>query len=252
MGLRWTQSWVHLVSSGDLAGSVERSKLDIEAARHTAPTWVGLNRQLLGLARFFGGDWAAARAELDTAVAMDFESFLDRVHPSSVLVARAYAGESDALDLAREQRARLLQIGNENPVGVWEQLLAVVESLAVLGQGGETADLYPLVRRGLDKGVVISFQLRLWQMIAGIAAACGERWDAAQDHFETALEQAQELPHRIARPETRRWYARMLVDRDLAGDRDRARALLGEAAEQYRDLGMPKHLEMAERVLASS
>ena len=43
----------------------------------------------------------------------------------------------------------------------------------------------------------------------------------------------------------------MLVDRNASGDRDKARTLLGEAVEMYRTIGMPKHLEMAERMLGA-
>ena len=41
----------------------------------------------------------------------------------------------------------------------------------------------------------------------------------------------------------------MLLDRNAGGDRDKARTLLGEAIAQYRTIGMPKHLEMAEGTL---
>ena len=74
--------------------------------------------------------------------------------------------------------------------------------------------------------------------------------EAAQSHFETALKQAHELPHKIAQPEVRRWYARMLLDRNTPGDRDKARILLGEATEMYRTIGMPKHLEMVAKMTA--
>ena len=47
----------------------------------------------------------------------------------------------------------------------------------------------------------------------------------------------------------RRWYARMLLDRDGPGDRVKARALLTEAIAMYRRIGMPKHVEMAEALL---
>jgi len=78
--------------------------------------------------------------------------------------------------------------------------------------------------------------------MAGIAAAAGR-------HFQTALRQAHELPHRIEQPEVRGWYARMLLDRDAPGDRERARHLLTEAVAMYRTLGMPKHVEIAEALL---
>ena len=53
----------------------------------------------------------------------------------------------------------------------------------------------------------------------------------------------------LAQPETRRWYAWMLLDRDGPGDREKARTLLSEAIAMYRQIGMPKHVEMAETML---
>src|SRR3972149_5902988 len=47
----------------------------------------------------------------------------------------------------------------------------------------------------------------------------------------------------------RRWYAPMLIDRDGPGDRAKARELLTEAIAMYRQIGMPKHVEMAETML---
>ena len=82
-----------------------------------------------------------------------------------------------------------------------------------------------------------------------MAAAAGGQWEKAEEHYQTALRLAHELPHRIGQPETRRWYARMLIDRDGPGDRDKARELLTEAIAMYRQIGMPKHVEMAETLL---
>jgi hypothetical protein len=80
----------------------------------------------------------------------------------------------------------------------------------------------------------------------------GERAStAAEDHFATALRQAHTLPHKIAQPEVRRWYAWMLLDRAAPGDRERAQTLLGEAVELYGTIGMPKHVEIAEQMLHS-
>ena len=126
-----------------------------------------------------------------------------------------------------------------------------MEGLAVLGERKNAAGFYPQVVKGLENGVVISLNSRLWQMVAGIAAACGQHWDAAQEHYETALKQAHDLPHKIAQPEVRRWYARMLLDRNAADDRDKARTMLTEAIEMYEQIGMPRHIEMAKDTLKS-
>ena len=83
------------------------------------------------------------------------------------------------------------------------------------------------------------------------------RGSQGEDHYQTALRQAHELPVVIEQPEVRRWYARMLIDRDGPGDpptgsgrdREKARQLLEEAIAMYRRIGMPKHVEMAEALL---
>ena len=56
------------------------------------------------------------------------------------------------------------------------------------------------------------------------------------------------IPHTIMQPEVRRWYARMLIDRNGSGDKERARTLLDEAVEMYGQLGMPRHLEIAQEM----
>ncbi len=66
------------------------------------------------------------------------------------------------------------------------------------------------------------------------------------------MRQAHEIPIVIEQPEVRRWYARMLIDRDGSGDRDKARELLTEAVAMYRKIGMPKHVEMAEALLSEA
>ena len=81
-------------------------------------------------------------------------------------------------------------------------------------------------------------------------AAAGGQWDEAEQHYQTALWQAHELPHRISQSEVRRWYARILIDRDGPGDRDKAVRLITEAITMYREIGMPKQVDMAEALLA--
>ena len=90
---------------------------------------------------------------------------------------------------------------------------------------------------------------RLLDTLAGIAAAAGGRWTEAEEHFRTALRRAEEMPHIIEQPEARRFYARMLLDRNAPGGCEHARQLLIEAIDMYRRIGMPKHVEMAERML---
>jgi len=133
--------------------------------------------------------------------------------------------------------------------GTWEMLSAAVEGLAVLGEREKAAKLYPLVLDAVDTGAVVVWYSRLLHAVAGMAAAAGEDWEKAEEHYQTALRQAHEIPVVIAQPEVRRWYAHMLIDRDAPGDGEKARELLTEAVAMYRRIGMPKHVEMAEATL---
>lgn len=58
-----------------------------------------------------------------------------------------------------------------------------------------------------------------------------------------------DLPVVLDHPKVPRWYGRTLIDRHVPGDRDKARELLTEAAAMYRDIGMPKHCEIAAALL---
>ncbi len=97
--------------------------------------------------------------------------------------------------------------------------------------------------------ILLCFAPALLERAAAIGAAAGRRWDLAEEHFSTALRQAEELPFVIEGAETRRWYAQMLLDRDGPGDRDRARSLVEEAIPVYGRIGMPRHEELARTLL---
>jgi tetratricopeptide (TPR) repeat protein len=243
--VRVVRTLVELVTSGDLVRSETMARADMEAAAVTNPVWRSFNHLTIGLMRFFAGDWPMARSEFDAAVRHDPKSFTDGVFPSAWLLAQTYAGDAEALGRLKESASSLITLTEENPHGVWERLQNVVEGLAVLRQARDAAALYPLVLKAIEKGAAISYGVRLWQMVAGIAAAAGGHIDAARAHFETALRQADELPHRIAQPEIRRWYGQMMLDTGADSDRDRARVLLAEALGMYQALGMPRHVEMA-------
>ena len=244
---RCGREYHHLVADGALDD--QRWSRFVAWSEQNAPAFLFVVHIWRGTERFYAGDWPAARQDYEAAVRVDNPSFCDGTASTGGLVGAILAGD-DVRERIQVAKAQALALVGENPAGSWELLSNVVEALAESGAGAAAADLYEAVTEALTKGAVVGLSnFRLWQMVAGIAAACGEQWTMAQEHFETSLRQAHELPHVIAQPETRRWYARMLLDRDQPGDRDKARALLGEAIEQYKRIGMPKHVAMATDML---
>jgi class 3 adenylate cyclase/tetratricopeptide (TPR) repeat protein len=241
-----------LMLTGDIDKFEEFARDDLELCRSTDMPWISSSYTSLGLVHFWRGRWREALEKFQEAVKLEPPGFWAGGDWASLFLGEAYAGERDAaLAMLDQRRDNLPRPGRANTDGAWTMLFGVVEGQAVLGEREEAAKLYPLVLESINTtGTLIRApDGRLLQTVAGMAAAAGGQWDRAEEHYRTALRQAHELPVVMEQPEVRRWYARMLIDRDAPGDRDKARELLTEAIAMYRRIGMPKHIEMAEALL---
>ncbi len=239
-----------MMLTADLDRFEEFARGDLELSRSADMSFSG-SYAFLGLTDFWRGRWAQALESFQEAVRLEPPEGAGRTQWGKVFSCMAYAGDRDAaLAVLDEERANLPRPGRANTFARWGLLQAVVEGLAVLGERDEAAKLYPLVREAIDTGALMGWpNPRLFQTVAGMAAAAGGQWEKAEEHYEKALRLVHELPVVIAQPEVRRWYARMLIDRDAPGDRDKAFRLLTEAIAMYGQIGMPKHVEMAEALL---
>jgi DNA-binding SARP family transcriptional activator/tetratricopeptide (TPR) repeat protein len=144
---------------------------------------------------------------------------------------------------AREELDRLaaddfaaLEVGTE-----WffaASLLA--EVCAFLGAASPAADLYEALLRYGECNVIAhpEFSLGSASRYLGLLASTTSRWEDAAGHFERALDMNARMGARPWVAHTQDDYARMLLARDEAGDRERALELIGEALATYRELGM--------------
>jgi hypothetical protein len=64
------------------------------------------------------------------------------------------------------------------------------------------------------------------------------------------MQQAEFLPDSLEQVEIRRFHAMMLIDRAAPGDREKAQTLLHEALESYQRIGMPRHVDLTQTLLA--
>jgi hypothetical protein len=163
----------------------------------------------------------------------------------------AYAGDrGGAFAILDEKRALLARSGQPNSRGAWLMLASVVEGLVMLGEQAQAAGLFPLVRELVATRAVALWPIsRFTQTIAGLAAAAAHQWEAAEEHFQIAMNQAESFPDRLEQAEIRRFHAMILRDCSGSGDRQKARTLLSEALETYTHIGMPRHIEMARALL---
>ncbi len=147
-------------------------------------------------------------------------------------------------------RSRLPSLDRVNGVGSWNSMLGFVEAFYLCGLYEQAAALAPLVEGLLELGRRwITFDGRLVETRAGLAAAAARRWDEAERHFAIAREVAEQMSNRLELADLRRLHARMLLDRGDTGDRARAAEMLEEALAAYRAIGMPAYTAEAERLL---
>jgi tetratricopeptide (TPR) repeat protein len=242
--------WFVYSSQGEIEKFEQLGWGDLEMVKGLGGGWPCDSYTQIANAEFWRGDWAAALGHFEEAAKLEAQA------PNAVGgnwgyvgLARAYLGDTAGAMSWFEQHAdELAKPGRLNTRTAWVAALCMVEALAVLRQK-EAAGMYDLVLAALETGSVTRFyDGRPLHCLAGMAAAAGERWDAAEDHFQAAQHLADELPLRIEQPDVRRFYAQMLMDRDEPGDRAKATKLAREAIDGYRKLGMPRHQEIAERL----
>jgi tetratricopeptide (TPR) repeat protein len=128
----------------------------------------------------------------------------------------------------------------------------LAETCAFLHDAQRAATLYELLLPYAERTVVVAYAHTCYGSASrhlGLLAATMSRWEEAVQHFEYAIEMNTALEARPYLAHTQEDYARMLIDRDGPGDRDKAFRLLTEAIAMYRKIGMPKHVEMAEALL---
>jgi tetratricopeptide (TPR) repeat protein len=238
----------------DLDRFQEFAQRDLELCRSAGMPWIANSHTMLGLVQFWRGRWEEALKDFEQAAKLEPPGSFAGADWASLFLWKSYAGDKDAaLAMLDQRRDNLPRSGQPNTIGAWTMLFAVVEGLAHLSECDEASKLYPLVLEAIDTGALV----RLWtwgllQTVAGMAAAAGKQWEEAEQHYQTALRQAHHLPAVMEQAEVGRFYARMLIDRDGPGDRDKARQLLTEAIEGYHRIGMPKHVEMAEALTGAT
>lgn len=230
----------HAFASADLAF------LEALGSRFTANSHASIAHAL-----FCQGRWDDALPHAERARELEIDDSWAGASSTPLLLVHSYLGNVAATREALERaRPRLPIAGRVNESGTWEILPAAVEAFAVIGARAEAAALYGQAAQAAESSALIRYISRsLPHTTAGVAAACGGQWERAERHFVAGLRQAYELPHRIEQPELKRWFAWMLLARNAGGDRERARALLGEAARAYGELGMPRHVALAEDAL---
>jgi len=246
------RSWLEFGKAPDLAkleaGFQRVRKSDEDASFALLEV---LSEAQLSLVDFFRGNWTSALSHAHASRRPEPGRSMEGFGVGTLFRQLTYAGDRNgALAILDEKRALLPRSGHPNSIGAWWMFAPVIEGLVMLGEQSRAAQLYPLARELIDTGAVVLWPIfRFTHTIAGVAAAAAHQWEAAEEHFQTAMQQAESFPDRLEQTEVRRFHAMMLIDRAAPGDRIKAQTLLREALKSYTQIGMPRHIEMARELL---
>jgi hypothetical protein len=245
INLNTAEAGVRLYRTGDLDAWEQSARTGLEMA---IGAWSALSHAHLAYTQFWRGHWEEAAAAFDHRT--DMPGVLGGGIYGRMLV-KAYLGDRQAVhDEIASRRDDFAQIGRPNGWRNWTLTCVAAESLYVLREYDEAAELRPVMEQALASGFLCRVgDWRLTRSLAGATAAASSSWDAAEAHFVAALEQAEDLPSVIDQADTRRLFAQMLIDRASSGDGDRARLLIGQALEIYDRIGMPGHAALVTTLL---
>ena len=245
-----TRAWVKFGQAPDLAG-LETVIQEVMKSDPKVPFWDVFSEVQLSLVDFLRGNWARALSHAQASCRLEVETASRGIGAGALFRQMAYASDRNgAFAILDEKRGWLPRSGQQNAMGSWFMLALVIEGLVILGEQVQAAQLYPLARELVDTGAVALWPIfRFTHTVAGIAAAAAREWDASEDHFQIALQQAESVPHCLEQGEIRRFHAMMLMDRTAPRDHEEARKLLGEALETYTRIGMPRHVEMTRTLI---
>jgi tetratricopeptide (TPR) repeat protein len=216
------------------------------------PAFVSLNKQeQFTVATFLRGSWHDSLAYLESAWMRTSTQNYQSLNIAMRFLAKAYSGDTEgALKLLEHGPEMVAHLGETNSHGSWALSMASIEGLYVLGERRKVATLYPVARELIDTGTICPLiPARFSQTIAGIAAAAADNWDVAEEHFQTAMRQAESFPSVLEQADIRRFHAMMLMDRAAPEDRERAQALLNDALESYQQVGMSGHIGLTQTLL---
>lgn len=239
------------MATGDLDAWETFSRWDLEFCRRGELEWISNSHGFLYISAFRRGRWEEALEHAREAERTEPPGGFSGWSWPLVVQSLARLGRRDeALTKLREDRYRLPK-GRPALWGAWAILHGSVEAYMILGEREEAAALYPLVVESLGTGCVYLkvYDTRLCRTVAGMAAHAARLWDESEAHFREALRTAAAMPLRTEQADARRFFAAMLAERDRPGDREEARTLLEAARDLYREMEMPKHVDMAEEQL---
>ena len=234
---------------GDLSSALNSSNLAIEYCKLSGFPWANAMIGIRSVNKLLSGDNIGGRADFEIAHLNPLPNgMFAGVDISFWLAGKAFLADSDTLNAYQQIKESLPLVNQALTAGKISLVQACIEALATIGEHEEAAKLYPIMKTIVDQNkALLGFSFGLFQRYAGIAAATAKNWEQADKHFNKALTQSRDLPHRIEEPRIYYWQARMLLSRNNSGDKEKAKQLFSQSRELSASLNMLGHIDLINR-----
>jgi tRNA A-37 threonylcarbamoyl transferase component Bud32/tetratricopeptide (TPR) repeat protein len=239
------------LARGDLAAAGKETIEAWEFGEAHQVGWRLVSRTHLAFYAFLRGDLESAERWCLDPTGLERGTYLAAIMDSTRFVIIALAGDHRAAEAWAARSWELPVTGQVNSLGAWIALANSVVGLASMGRKEEAAALRLAAEEMAHTCGWASRSFSPNRTVAGIAAACAGDWPAAEKHHLTAIHQMDTAPFKNLQPVAREWYADMLLERNAAGDRDKARALLSEVVAMYKSMGMTFPAKLIHEKLAA-
>lgn len=232
---------------------VERkAREDIETNRDNNLGWIANGYTWLGVALTWKGKWEEALENFRHGVEFEVPGALDGWSLALLVTHLARLGRVEEVMALFDQRGDALPAaGTRSTIGTTELTLGFLEATWLLGRHDLCASLYPVVQEIIPTGVLYRvFDFRTLQLLGAIACDAAGDFDAADRHFEAALEHARAVPLPIEEADVCLYRAKSLLARGEPEGKDASRMLVDRATELLNGLGMQRYLELMKGTLS--
>jgi tetratricopeptide (TPR) repeat protein len=239
---------VHL-AAGDLDAAENEAQQGLELCLASGMPWYRHSHVSQACVAFARGEWDRAVDLGRQAGEYDFPWLYAAAEPAALMMFLAYAGQiEEAQQLANRLRDEMPVPGAVSGGGSWRAAQYAVEGFIAMEELDQAAELCPVMEASIDEiGWVIGVNGRSIRLLAALAAAAGGMWERAEAHFKGARADAQGLgPRSMADADYFEAWA--LLRRRMNGDEQSAAALLTNAITGYARIGMPRHVELAQKL----
>jgi tetratricopeptide (TPR) repeat protein len=245
-----TVAWANYLLDADADANTRAAEADLPILGLINSPWVALTNAWLSSAYQTQGRFAEAVEQADEAIRVMPASGWTGMGEAAKLLALALSGDrTGCLALIDDPQFAVPNGLDPHPAGAVFRFETLLMSVAILGLEDHARRLYPAAVQLAERSRYLWFDLTIAERLAGMVALTAGLFDEAEQHLNEATRIAAEDPNPLDAPHVDYWFAKMLLCRGRAEDRDEAIRRATFARDEFARRNVPPYLAMSEALV---